>query len=356
MGYGCRWRAAMPRGLLGMLALIAAVEGFVAYRSDWVDPGSLEWRFGDRAAWKKAPGAAVLCLGGSQMRFGLVPQELEDRLGRPVRNLALTAAPPTVAYVLLRHAIRAGARPEVLLVDFSPFLLVRGPRHVAARLPEVVGLGDCLDLGRSARDPELFAAVALARLVPSLGNRAGLRSRLRRFVGLGAEDGAEAGHPAGDQAARKARWRPGGDARIQEVVYPDPWRCPDVNVGYVGRTLDLAAAHGIAVYWLIPPYAAEILAERERRGLEDQYTRFARGFQSRHRDLTVIDGRFLGYDDDHFHDPVHLNRRGATAFTAAVATVLGDRRASSGSGPRWLELPPGGGGAVSFARRDRVGR
>ena len=346
------WRAAMPRGLLGMVALVAAVEGFVACRTDWVDPGGLEWRFGDRAAWKKAPGAAVICVGGSQMRFGLAPQELEARLGRPVRSLALTAAPPTVAYLLLRHAIAAGARPEALLIDFSPFLLVRGPRHVAARLPEVAGLGDCLDLGRGTRDPELFASVALARLLPSLGNREGLRSRLRRAVGLAADAPAE--REQGNPEARKAKWRPGGDARIHEVVYPDPWRCPGVNVDYVRRTLDLAAARGIAVYWLIPPCAADVLAERERRGLEGQYTRFARAILAGRPGVTVIDGRRLDYGDEAYHDPVHLNRRGASAFTAEVAAVLRDHPPAARAGPRWLELPPRAGGPVAVARRDEA--
>ena len=343
-------RSALPRGLLGMLALVAAIEGFVAARTDWVDPGSLEWRFGDRAAWKKAPGAAVLCVGGSQMRFGLAPQELEGRLGRPVRSLALTAAPPTVVYVLLRHAIRAGSRPDALLIDFSPFLLVRGPRHVAARLPEVVGLRDCIDLGRGARDPELFASVAIAQLLPSLGNREGLRAQLRGIVRPGRP--AQLVEERDDPATRKAKWLPGGDAHIGEVVYPDPWRCPDVNVAYVRRTLDLAAAHGIAVYWLIPPCAADVRAERERRGLEAQYTRFARAILARHPGVTVFDGRPLDYDDDSYHDPVHLNRRGASAFTAEVAKALeGHPPGRDAGGLRWVRLPERSVGAVVADRR-----
>ena len=310
-----------------MVALVAVIELIAAGRNDLADPGSLEWRFGDRAAWRKAPEAAVLCLGGSQMRFGLAPAELESRLARPVRSLALTAAPPPVSYFLLRHALRAGARPEALLVDFSPYLLVRGPRTVAGRLPEVASLRDGLDLGLTARDPDLLAELFLAHLLPSTASR----RRLRTALGRG--DPAPDHDAPADPVARKARWLPGGDARIGEVVYPEAWDCPAVSLAYVRRLLDLADGRRLPVYWLMTPSDPEILAERERRGLEARYTRFARGLQAEYPGLTILDGRALDYAEDRFTDPVHLNRAGASAFTAEVASAL-----ASPPGPRWVDL------------------
>ncbi len=303
-----------PRGFLGMVALVLLIEGIVGGRDDLLDHGSLEWRFGDRAARRKTAGASVLCLGGSQLRFGVAATELESRLQRPVRNLALTGSPPPVSYFLLRHALNSGARPDTLLVDFSPFLLVREPRAVAGRLPEVTTLRDVLDLAWTTHDSGLGAELLMAHVFPSSASRRRLRT---------CWDDPGPGRPtAYDAAARRARWSPGGDARIGEVVYPGRWICPESSLDYVHRLLRLAQRRGIAVVWIMTPSDPAILAERERRGLEDAYDRFAVALQADHPELRILDGRRLAYPESLFTDPVHLNRLGATAFTGEIASAL----------------------------------
>src|SRR5438270_15725 len=79
-------------------------------------------------------------------------------------------------------------------------------------------------------------SLALARLLPTVGNRRWLRDRL----GLGGPPSPRAEAPVGEAA--RARWRPGGDPRLDAIVYPASWRCDGPSRPYVDRLLALAEA------------------------------------------------------------------------------------------------------------------
>src|SRR5205823_5039454 len=87
-------RARVPAGLVGAVALAAALEAGVFDRGE--GPGSFipaSWHASGRLAGRDAAGVCaaggVLLLGDSQVKCGLIPTEISRRLGRPALNLAV---------------------------------------------------------------------------------------------------------------------------------------------------------------------------------------------------------------------------------------------------------------------------
>ena len=127
-------------------------------------------------------------------------------------------------------------------------------------------------------------------------------------------------------------YRPAGLATPHLIPLP-------TNAGYVRRFFDLAAAHRLPVYWLIPPVSPAWQAESDRLGYDDLATRFARSMLVRYPNLVVVDGRCANYPRHAFGDPIHLNARGAAPLSADLATIVRPIAIGAGPGPRWLDLP-----------------
>lgn len=313
-----RW----PKAQLGGLAMVALVEAGLARSGLGVDPVGLEWRYGDKAARRRASTAQVIGLGDSLIRYGLDPKVLRERLGLEARNLGLSAAPPSATDLVLAHALEAGARPAAILVDISPFLLDGSATPSDHLRPEVATLADALGLAVADRDASEFALLTLGRLVPSVAGRQRLRERL-----AGRRPCAEPTPP----------WFAGGWSTLVRMLYPADWRCLPTRRAAVERLLGRADGLGIAVYWLMPPFDDAVAERRRALGVEDRYTGFARQMQALFPGLMVIDGRRLAYDASLRADPIHLNPTGARAFSAEVADVLARPPAS-----RWADLGTGG--------------
>lgn len=166
MGSGARPdRGGWPLGLFGMIALAVAVEASVALRE-----GELrgvvhwDWRLAVRVArGREAIGAKVLCFGDSPVKYAVQPRVLGDQLGGRPYNLAILAGLAPSSFFLLQHALGAGARPSVAVVDFAPTTLEASPSLEAGNWSELLSPGEAIDLARSARDFELFGAI-MARL------------------------------------------------------------------------------------------------------------------------------------------------------------------------------------------------
>jgi hypothetical protein len=117
------------------------------------------------------------------------------------------------------------------------------------------------------------------------------------------------------------------------------WRPHPMNVSYVRRFLDLSAAHRLPVYWLIPPVTSAWQSQSERLGHDDCYTRFVQAILVRYANLVIVDGRLAGYTRPVFTDSTHLNARGATALSGALASTIRPRLANKGPSARWVTLP-----------------
>lgn len=335
-------RRRAPLGLLGTLALIAAVEAFVSRHDDALTTvWAVGWRASGRASARASKDCDLLCLGDSLVKHGVVPRLLDSRLGTRSYNLAACVAQAPTSYFLLRRALGAGARPRTILIDFTEHLLCTGPRKNLRQWPELLGPAEALDLAWTARDASLFATTILGRVLPTVRARVEIRVAIADAL---------AGRPATIRdlvAACRRNWRrnrgaqvnPKGPitadpATVYRQVYPERWRCDRTNAIYIRKFLDLARDHGIQVVWLLPPYTPAFQDQCEAHGVDDQFGRFVHQVQSRYRDLIVLDARRAGFPATEFFDPIHLDRSGASAYTDAIASVL-ERVPSS----RWIALP-----------------
>ena len=337
-----------PRGLVGMLVLVAAVEVAVAAHAlDFTRFPIDDWRVHGRAARASAPGCDWLCFGDSLMKFGVVPRVLEARLGGRAYNLALCDGQASSSYFLLRRALESGARPRAVVVDFVPHLLATDPRHNLRQWPELIDVREGADLAWTTRHAGFLAALTLGSMLPTVKDRYEIRaavvSTLRGESASRRDEVAACRVGWGrDRGAMLCAARPSYRGAIDEAhpaYFPRAWKCHPTNERYVRRFLDLAAARGIAVYWLLLPVAPRFQARRDALGLDDAYARFLAPLQARYANLAVLDARRDGFGAADFIDPLHLNERGARALSALVASAVARtsgpaRLAQHSQGPR----------------------
>jgi hypothetical protein len=341
-----------PWGLFGMLILVFLVEGHVARRPlDFLDPDDWAFREARRAAGREAKRADVLILGDSLVKLGVVPRAVEERSGRRVTNLALSGSQATTSEIMFRRALKAGARPAAVVVDFFPSLQSVGPRHTLKRWSSLLGAFGAAELAWSAGDPALFGSVALARLLPTFKGRDAVvenvraalegRSDSRRWANtltkrnwLG-NGGAQLVPPSADVARMTD-----ADFDAWRQKYFEAFRCAPVNDRAIGRLLALADAHNVPVYWLLPPYSPGLSAKCEASGFEAAHRAYVRSWQERFPGLTVIDARDAVPDPTVYHDPHHLGAPGAYGFSLALGNLLRRELHSTPGASRWLTLRP----------------
>ena len=339
-----RRRRRLPVGLLGAVGLALAAEGFVArHATQFGTYWSADRRLTAARLRREAPGCQVLGLGDSQLKFGVLPALVGPPLGKRACNLAILGGQPAAAYFLLRRALAAGARPEALLLSTKPHVLARPPRTDLRPWAELATLRDCLDLGWTTRDAGFLAALALGRLLPTARARYEVRANvLAALRGEGASALAIPAHRRNWYRNRGAQVEPAGAFHavpLERLWFDQPWASDPVNARYLDRFLALAAARRLPVFWVLTPIQPAAQAESERTGYEARFIGFVRARLERFPNVVVLDGRHCGYDEATLHDPFHLDRRGAVAFSVDVAAAVGRSLAGTGPGARWVELP-----------------
>jgi hypothetical protein len=347
--------APIPRGFLGMLAIVVAFEAYLAaHPAELSEFSAADWRLTRAATVREARDAQILCFGDSLLKFGLLPELIERRTGLKAFNLSVLGGQAATSYYLLRRALDAGAHPRAIVLDCQDlpskpqFPGVRGlglAFHVRS-WPELLTVREAAELAWSARNPELFGSIVARELLPSFKARKEVRSGIGHLVRKGETT-------AGRQfRAQERNWRlnqgtlvmaprSGHKTQITHERMRDPWEewSPDpVSSEYLRKFLALAAEKGIQVFWLIPPTSPEHEGLRVKTGQHAYYTKFAEALQAEFPGLTVIDGRAPGYTRGVFIDDSHLDRVGAVAFTCDVAEVLA-RASKPEAGPRWVALP-----------------
>ncbi|MBX6312140.1 MAG: hypothetical protein IRY99_04360 [Isosphaeraceae bacterium] len=337
-------RRRLPWGLIGALALVAGGERFVArHPLDFTNTATLSWRLSEHAARREATRGQILCLGDSLVKHGLLPAVIETRSGRTAYNLSICAAQAPASFFLLRRALEAGARPSAVVIDLMPDLLAGGPRYPRRNWPELADLRDAIDLALTARDASLLASTLVGLALPSARGRDEIRAVIRAIL-------RGQGHPhRAANLAHHRNWRVNLGAEFcppnpafQGAVTEDQHRkllshafwCHPVHRAYIHRLLDLAAAHDITIFWLLPPVSPQVQARREQTGADEKQAAFLRSFLPRHPNLVVLDARRSGYGPSVFLDPIHLDGRGGIALSLAVADAI----ARPGPG-RWIKLP-----------------
>jgi hypothetical protein len=352
----------LPWGLLGMLLLIPAIESALARREvDFTsDPWAWDWPSNARAASRAARGRDILCFGDSLIKFAVMPRVLEHRTGRPTYNLALGGGMAASSYFQLRHALQSGARPRAILVDFWPDLLHKEPIENPRMLSQVATLRDCLELGWIALDGNLLGQVVSGRLLTSARCRFEIRESVRAWVLGGSYSNR------GEVLAFQRNWRANAGSMVwprhpefvhgikgevekmpglagqlwAESLYPDAWpSASSSNRVFMLKFFELAESHEIPVFYVLTPLHPVVQRRRERIGIDESHTRFARALHERFPGVTVVDARRSGYPPWVFTDFIHLDCLGSFEFSDDLADVLNHALDGGLDRPRWVEMP-----------------
>ncbi len=344
----------VPRGLLGMVALVVLCESFIA--ANHLRFSRLEaddWQAAARTARGNLPLGGILCLGDSQLKFGVSPLILEGKLGQPSQCLAIQGGQAPSTYLLLKRAIDSGVFPGAIVVDFEPHLLRDGIEHNRRMWAEVATLRESLDLAWAARGSEkfgmaeAFGTIATGLALPSYRERQEIRGNI-----LAAFRGETPQMPGWlEMAARNrgmnrgalaiSRGDPNAAHDTAKWANPStkPWAADPVNDAYVRKFLRLASDYKIPVYWALMPVDAGVQAKYEQNGMDRCYFAWIRQLQDKYRNLYVLDWRHSAYPARSFTDAMHLNIDGATSVSVALGDYLQRSFRGEGIDNRWVAMP-----------------
>jgi hypothetical protein len=338
----------IPRGFLGMLALVAVFESYIA-RNDlkFSRIEAQDWKTCARVASGELPPGGVFFFGDSQIKFGVSPLLLESKLGQPSHCLAIQGGQAPSSYFMLRRALKAGVAPAAIVVDFEPHLNYDGIKHNKRMWPELVDLGESLELAWHAGDADAFSSMALGMALPSYRERSEIRENIQAalrgetyFMSAWIDMASRnMGMNRGAVALTKNPANPPIDTSKWGNPTPKPWAPDPVNKVYARKFLQLAADNKIPVYCLIMPVAPALLEKYEKNGLEREYTAWLKKLQQGYANLFVLDWRHSNYRDPSFSDGLHLNVEGALAITSALGDYLQHSFRGEGIDVRWVQMP-----------------
>ncbi len=337
----------VPRGLLGMIALVAACESFIvrdALKFSRIEAD--DWREAGHAADGELPKGGLLFFGDSQLKYGVSPLAIESKLGQPSHCLAVQSGQAPTSYFLLRRALASGVIPSAVVVDFEPHLMRDGIEHNQRMWPELLTFRETAELTWAARDPLAFASINLGRLFPSYRARFEVRENLKaalrgettgiaswlemgvrnRGMNRGALLMAKSGNPHHDVT----RW--GNPTET-------PWTPAPINDHYARKFIKLARSRNIPVYCALMPVDPGLQEKYETNGMDRPYFAWLRALQDDYHNLYVLDWRHSGYDSRVMNDAMHLDHDGAAGITLALGEYLQKSYGGQGIDVRWVRMP-----------------
>lgn len=348
---GARNAAKVPLGLLGAVALVAAVEASIVRAGPrFLDPVGYCWALAAEAAKTEAPGCGVLLVGDSLVKHGLAPRVVSEKTSQRAYNLAIPAAPAPATEAVLRRAFDAGARPDAVVVDLKPGLLAGGPKYSLRYWPQVLSPSDAVRLAMTTGSSSFAGELLLHAALPSFRSRHEIRGDL--MAALGGETGPlrklnalGERHWSVNEGANLATPRADYSGDVSEAEHTRylsrGFSAHRVNAMYARRIIGLALDRGAKTYLLLPPAVPQLMERRTRTGAEGKYEAFVEKLRKEFPQLTVLDARASGYPPSAFVDPVHLSALGALALSDDVADVLRrdldahDRKPAGA----WVRLP-----------------
>jgi hypothetical protein len=338
-----------PWGLLGMLVLVVLVERYISKNAlRFLDNEDWSFRYAAQVASKEGKNAKILVVGDSQFKAGVLPRGIEERTGRKTLNLAMNGAQIEAGEALLRRALAAGARPDAVVFDAFPKMLQTSPRFNRTHWAGLLGYAEVADMAWAAADPDLFAMVALAKLLPSVRGRDALRDNVRAAL-----DGRVDGRVWANSTLLRA-WRKNAGAALMPPPAKglstadaelDLWfrgyfpsvRVDPVHARALEQLLTTAKTRGIAVYWVLPPQIPSLQARCEAKGYDAAHRALARSYQARFANLVVVDATRSARDPRAFYDPHHLSAEGAYPFSLTLGDLIRKSLATTGAA-RWAVL------------------
>jgi len=337
----------VPRGLLGMIALVAASELFFARNGlKFSRIEAQDWNEAARVAGGELPRGGVLFFGDSQLKYGVSPLAIESRLGQPSHCLAVQSGQAPTSYFLLRRALASGVVPSAIVVDFEPHLMKDGIEHNKRMWPELLDLRETLELTWKARDPGAFASITLGRVFASVRERFEIRANLAsalRGETTGVASWLEMGirNRGMNRGALLMAKGPAGHPDVSRWgnPMPVPWAPAPINDHYARKFIRLARARHIPVYCALMPVDPGLQEKYEKNGMDAPYFAWLRRLQHDYDNLYVLDWRHANYQSPVFNDAMHLDHDGAAAITTALGEYLESSFGGRGIDVRWVKMP-----------------
>jgi hypothetical protein len=346
-----RPRSAVPCGVAFMVVLIVMIECLVTRcRLELTDPTSMSWYSSAQLVTTESADCELLCLGDSLMKHGLLPSVIEHETGKRTVNLSAARAPTFLSYLLLQRALKVGSRPQAIIINAKPAILMADLQFNARYLEEIMTARECLEISELTRNRPFLLSMIVGRLLPSLRSRLEIQTNVLAAV-RGETDRIGAinrillrnwtvnrgANVAPNVSANQGTVSPDVERRL----HPSSFHVDPTNAEGMERLMRLAENRRIPIFWLLPPLSPALQSLRDQSGSEARYEQFIRSYMARYpRRLTVLDVRRAGFPSNYFTDETHLNRPGAIALSRAVAKAIPTflARPQPASSSEWVAL------------------
>jgi hypothetical protein len=318
-------------GFLGAIVLIVIVEfGIVHFRCDTPTPATISWRLSGRAAAHEAVGCDVLIFGDSLVKHGLNAREFQKASGLKTYNLSVCACQAPANVVLLRRALKAGAKPRAVILEAAPDLMAGDLVANVRNWPELLDPLEAFTLAWRVHDAELGGRILLAKALPSYRARLEIRKLIVPPRGVDLHSRSEAlrlaDHWTAERGSNVAGNHGAFDGTVTEAdhqtLLSDRFWCNRNNRHSLTAFLDEAKAQGISVYWLLPPVSPAVQARRDSSGAEAKHLSFVESLTSRYPNVTILNFQHAGFAATDFVDPRHMTGDAAIRLTRQVARLV----------------------------------
>jgi hypothetical protein len=321
------------------LALIVAIETcIVQFRWDTPTPATISWRLSGLAAKNEAVGCDVLIFGDSLVKHGLNARVFQDETGLKTYNLSVCACQSPANVVLLKRALNAGAKPKAVILEAAPDLMAGKPTTNVRNWPELLDPIEAVALSWRTHDAELAGRILLAEALPSYRARLEIRKLIVPPKEFDLHSRTEAlrlaDHWTAERGSNVAGDHGTFDGTVteaeQKTLLSDKFWCDRNNRHHLTAFLDEAKAHGIPVYWLLPPVSPAVQERRDSSGAEAKHLAFVESLTKPYPSARILNFQHAGFGATDFVDPRHMTGDAAKRLTRKVAAVV--RRGASGDG------------------------
>lgn len=317
-------RRRLSRSLLIVAVLVVVFESALALVPENVMIRTMRWI---RDRLEREPAAAVQIHGDSVSQGALLAGEIEKSLpeGQRVINASLQGSGPEFTYFLLQRQIRSGHVPGSIVIAHSPHTFV------TERMGVLVGaflgwreIPEAFLHGRHFFDT-LYGV--LCKLSFTLRHREELGELVK-----GRRQAVESWNDPipteewvrGIGQANEAKWeREGkGSPGALHPVYRKHFAVDPGERAFLGRTLALARANHVRVYWVTLPEHETVAAVRDSLGFTAAYYAFVDSLAAR-GEITLLKREFEVLPGTEFSDYTHLRLRAALKLSREVGERIG---------------------------------
>ncbi|MEO5618235.1 MAG: hypothetical protein ABIS67_10720 [Candidatus Eisenbacteria bacterium] len=314
----------LSRSILTALVLLVAFETALAFVPENVMIRTMHWM---RRLLVREPAAAVQIHGDSVSQGALLASEIEKALppGMRVVNASLQGSGPEFTYFLFKRQVESGRVPGSILIAHSPHTFVT--HRMGVLVGAFLGWSEMPEAFLHGRHFFDTLYGVLCKLSFTLRHREelsdlvkGRRGAIRTWEDpLPTEQWVRA---AG--AADEAKWAREGKSPAGPLhpVYLRGFAVDPGEHAFLARTLALARARNVRVYWLTLPEHEAVAAARDSFGFETAYYGFVDSLAAR-GEITLLQREFEVLPASEFGDYTHLRLRAALRLSREVGEKIG---------------------------------